>query len=110
MRAGQTDRAIAIKNDTIEHLGETLGQKLGHIGNLDCDLFLTERNCYVLDMNPRIGTGYPFSHMAGANLPAALIAWASQEQPDASWFRIQPETMAAKYDSLAVVQHNGGGI
>jgi len=46
-------------------------------------------------INPRIGGGYPFSHIAGANLPAALIAWANGQQPDAAWFRIGPNVAAS---------------
>jgi len=54
-------------------------------------------------MNPRLGGGYPFSHMAGANLPAALVAWANREQPDAHWLQVEPNIMASKYDELVVM-------
>jgi carbamoyl-phosphate synthase large subunit len=104
MRAGQTDRAITVKNDQLERLGEVIGQKLGHVGNLDCDVFITQSNCYVLDLNPRLGGGYPYSHIAGANLPAALIAWANREEPDTSWLRLQPNIIAARSDNLVVVE------
>jgi carbamoyl-phosphate synthase large subunit len=106
MRAGQTDRAITVKSDRLERVGEVIGRELGHIGVLDCDLILTEQSCYVLDLNPRLGGGYPFSHMAGANLPAALIAWANREQPDARWLRVEPNIMTSKYDKLVVVGDN----
>jgi carbamoyl-phosphate synthase large subunit len=105
MRAGQTDRAITVQEDRIERLGALIGQKLSHTGTLDCDVFVTEHACYVLDMNPRFGTGYPFSHFAGANLPAALIAWANQEEPDPSWFKTQPNVLAAKCDMLIVMDN-----
>ena len=104
MRAGETDRAITVKNDRLEGIGETLGRKLGHIGILDCDLIVTEQSCSVLDLNPRFGGGYPFSHMAGANLPAALVAWANLEQPDADWFKIEPNVVASKYDNLVIIK------
>ena len=41
--------------------------------------------------------GYPFSHVAGFNFPAALIAWANGEDLDSRWPTIQPGRMAAKY-------------
>ena len=103
MRAGQTDRAITVMSDEIEAVGEAIGRGLAHIGVLDCDVIVTDEGCYVLDLNPRIGGGYPFSHMAGANLPAALIAWADGEQPDARWLRVKPNIMTCKYDGLVIV-------
>jgi carbamoyl-phosphate synthase large subunit len=83
-------------------IGQTIGEKLDHIGLLDCDAFITKHGCYVIDINPRIGGGYPFSHIAGANLPAALIAWANGQSPDPAWFRIEPNIAASRYDSLLV--------
>src|SRR4030095_11087846 len=75
MRSGQTDRAVTVKDQGLEKLGQTIGENLRHVGILDCDLFLSAEGCRVIDLNPRIGGGYPFSHVAGANVPAPLIAW-----------------------------------
>jgi hypothetical protein len=73
---------------------------LGHIGSVDCDVMVTDEDCFVLDINPRLGGGYPFSHMAGANLPAALIAWAEGAEPDPAWLRCQPGVLSSMYDGV----------
>jgi carbamoyl-phosphate synthase large subunit len=104
MRAGETDRAETVCDERLERLGRTLGERLGHVGNLDCDVMVTERGCHVLDLNPRFGGGYPFSHAAGADLPAALIAWANGEEPDPAWLRPRPGVTAAKCDHLVFGQ------
>ena len=80
-----------------------IGQELGHVGNLDCDVFLAADRLYALELNPRFGGGYPFSHVAGADLPAALIAWAAGEAPDPRWLRVRPGVTAAKCDRLVTV-------
>jgi carbamoyl-phosphate synthase large subunit len=82
MWAGQTDQAVTVRDERLEIIGQLIGEKLGHIGLLDCDAFVTRRDCYVIDLNLRIGGGYPFAHVAGANLPAALIAWTNGQLPD----------------------------
>jgi carbamoyl-phosphate synthase large subunit len=104
MRAGNTDRAVTVSDPTLERIGAVIGQKLAHLGSLDCDVIRTERGCHVLDLNPRFGGGYPFSHLAGANLPAALIAWANGVEPDPSWLRTAPGILSAKYDGVAIVE------
>lgn len=100
MLAGSTDAAIVVEDKKLKDLGQSIGQKLCHIGNLDCDVIVTENGCFVIDMNPRFGGGYLFSHQAGANLPLALIAWARGKEADPNWLKIQPNFMAAKFDSL----------
>jgi carbamoyl-phosphate synthase large subunit len=108
MRAGETDRAVTVTDARLEHLGKGIGQRLEHIGNLDCDVMVTDRGCFILDLNPRFGGGYPFSHLAGANLPAALIAWANGEEPDPSWLKPRPGLLAAKCDRVIVIDSAAG--
>ncbi len=102
MRAGETDKAITVADDELAEFGAQIGCALGHVGNLDCDVFVTEDGIRLLEMNPRFGGGYPFSHVAGANIPAALIAWAEQRDPDPSWLEAQPGIIAAKCDRLVI--------
>jgi carbamoyl-phosphate synthase large subunit len=102
MCPGQTDQAVTVRDDRLEMIGRLIGEKLGHVGPLDCDMFVTKHGCYVIDLNPRIGGGYPFSHIAGANLQAALIAWANGQQSDPRWFRIEPNVAASRGDTFVV--------
>ncbi len=103
MRYGNTDRAMTVADHSLERLGQVIGRCLGHIGSLDCDVMLTEAGPQVLDLNPRIGGGYPFSHVAGANLPAALIAWAKGEEADPAWFKPRPGVVASRCDEMMIV-------
>jgi carbamoyl-phosphate synthase large subunit len=98
MWAGQTDRAVSVDHPRLEALGRLIGEKLGHVGLLDCDVFATEQDAWVIDLNPRLGGGYPFSHSAGANYPAALLAWAKGEVPDPRWLRIRPGVTTSRCD------------
>lgn len=79
MRAGETDTAEIVKNDEIERITTQLALKTKHIGNLDIDILCDGENYYVLEMNARFGGGYPFSHLAGVNLPLAIIEWAQNK-------------------------------
>jgi carbamoyl-phosphate synthase large subunit len=102
MWAGKTDQAVTVEDERLDMIGQLIGEKLGHVGLLDCDAFVTENGCYVIDINPRFGGGYPFSHIAGANVPAALIAWANGQQPDQAWFCVEPNVAASRCDTLVV--------
>lgn len=79
MRSGETDCAKVLLNPAIEAVGTAVGKALGHIGNLDMDVFVTEDEIYVLELNARFGGGYPFSHLAGVNLPKAIVKWLTGE-------------------------------
>lgn len=103
MRAGQTDRAESVSHERLEAIGEQIGRHLGHIGVLDCDAIANASGCYVLDINPRIGGGYPFSHLAGANIPAALVAWMRGEDLEPAWLRATPHVRGARYDGFLLL-------
>ncbi|WP_430813441.1 ATP-grasp domain-containing protein [Carboxylicivirga sp. RSCT41] len=82
MRAGETDKAQVVDRPDLMELGEVIAHELKHIGNLDCDVFDVDGKLFLLEMNPRFGGGYPFSHEAGANLPKAILEWVKGNEID----------------------------
>lgn len=82
MRAGETDIALTVNDPNIFALGKNISEKLRHIANLDTDVIVQNGQPYVLELNCRFGGGYPFSHLAGANLPLAIIKWLTNEDVD----------------------------
>lgn len=81
MRSGETDCAITVNWSEGKKIAKRLSMELGHIGNLDVDIFEVNGVPYILEMNARFGGGYPFSHLAGINLPKTLIDWVSGKEP-----------------------------
>nr|WP_321234812.1 ATP-grasp domain-containing protein [uncultured Psychroserpens sp.] len=75
MRSGETDKAMSIIDKRFDAVGATLSKHLKHVGSLDCDVFIANNELYVLELNPRFGGGYPFSHEAGINTAAIYIEW-----------------------------------
>lgn len=100
MRAGETDKSVLRNTPDLEALGYRVGNALGHIGNVDCDVFEKDGKYYLLELNPRFGGGYPFSQMSGANYPAAILAWMENREFDFSSFRRTYDQAFAKCDTL----------
>ncbi|WCO03091.1 ATP-grasp domain-containing protein [Psychroserpens ponticola] len=75
MRSGETDKAVSIIDNRFDEIGEKISKNLKHIGSLDCDVFIANNELYVLELNPRFGGGYPFSHEAGIDTTAIYIEW-----------------------------------
>lgn len=96
MRAGETDCAITVENKKIEECGETLSKCLKHIGNLDVDVFYDGNQPVVLEMNARFGGGYPFSHVAGVDLPRAIVAWLNGDEAEREWLQARSGVIAHK--------------
>ena len=103
MRAGETDKALLRRHTDLEKLGFEIGKALGHIGNLDVDCFESHGKLYLLEMNPRFGGGYPFSHEAGADYPAAIVSWLKGAHFDFSQFKRKYDQPYAKCDTLIKV-------
>lgn len=100
MRSGETDGAITVDHAELRQLGQHIAELLHHVANLDVDVFVNETGLYVLDINARLGGGYPFSHIAGANVPAAIIAWLQGTACDPAWFKISYGVTAYKGISI----------
>lgn len=96
MRAGETDIAETVDEPAIYEEAVRLGKLSQHIGNMDCDFFLVNGVPYVLEMNARFGGGYPFSHVAGCNMPKAIVQWYNGEKPDKSQFSAKKGVLTFK--------------
>lgn len=82
MRAGETDIAETVDCSPIYDAAKRISGLSKHIANVDMDVFMVDGKPYVLEMNARFGGGYPFSHIAGCNLPKAIVAWCNNEKID----------------------------
>lgn len=74
MRGGDTDIATSVSATPFREAMLGIGDLLGPAGAIDVDFRETaEGKPLVIDINPRLGGGYPFCHRAGADLPSALL-------------------------------------
>ena len=58
-----------------------MSDRTRHIGIWGVDCIERDGVLHVLDLNPRFTGDYPFSHLAGANIPRALLALVAGERP-----------------------------
>ncbi|MBQ8839827.1 MAG: ATP-grasp domain-containing protein [Clostridia bacterium] len=103
MRAGETDIAELVDEPEIFKECKRLGELIGHIGNMDVDVFLVDGAPYVLEMNARFGGGYPFSHIGGCDLPRALVLWHKGQKIDKKILEASVGKRAYKELSITVV-------
>lgn len=96
MRSGETDVAITEDRPDLSSLGAYLSKLTNHPGNLDVDVFVNGKEVTVLELNCRFGGGYPFTHAAGANFPAAIVAWLRGDVPDPNWLQARTGVTAVK--------------
>lgn len=73
MRAGETDKAVTVAPEPFREMVAKIANALPHRGNLDCDFLERDGKFYLLELNPRFGGGYPFTHLAGANHVQMLL-------------------------------------
>lgn len=103
MRSGETDKAITVDNAGLRNIGKIISEELHHVGNLDCDVLERNGQYFVIDLNPRFGGGYPFSHQAGVNLPKALIEWSKGNSVNTNILEPKFNVGSAKCDYLVMI-------
>ena len=85
MRSGETDIAEIVDSSEFVKTANIISNNLKHIGVLDCDCFKTDSgDLIILEMNCRFGGQYPFSHIAGADVPKQIINWLEGKDTDMS--------------------------
>lgn len=87
MRAGESDTATTVNPDLLGDLPQRLSQLTRHVGIWGFDFLMNDGHPVIIDVNPRFTGDYPFQHIAGANVPAALLAWMDGVEPESSWLK-----------------------
>ena len=105
MRAGETDIATVLNCAALSEAGEKIGRHLRHVGLLDADFFINDSGIYGLELNPRFGGGYPFSHMAGVNVPKAIVQWLHGKPVSPELFKVTERRTFAKVGTLVEVNN-----
>ena len=67
IRSGDTDKAIIVDGKVFEDFAKKLSFFLKHVGIADVDFLYKNNKIFILDINLRIGGGYPFTHLYGYN-------------------------------------------
>lgn len=73
MRAGETDKAVSIKEEKLFYLVKQFLEETGYLGPLDLDLFEINGEYYISEVNPRFGGGYPHAYLCGMDTPAMIV-------------------------------------
>lgn len=67
MRAGETDKAVGFKDERLFKLIEEFVLEAGYKGQIDIDIFNTDGEYYISEVNPRFGGGYPHAYESGCD-------------------------------------------
>ncbi|WP_163583076.1 ATP-grasp domain-containing protein [Gracilibacillus saliphilus] len=103
MRGGDIDRCITVNSPDLIEIGRKIGQNLRHVGYINADVYYNGKDYYVIDINPRFGGGYAFSHRAGANIPLAIIAIALGEEIKEEWLTQKGDVELARHDTVVSI-------
>lgn len=103
MRAGETDKSVAIKDPTLFNLIEKLLITLCPMGPIDVDCFKTEDGFVVSEINPRFGGGYLHAHESGRNFVKAIINNLQGVANDSQMGNYQEGTVMIKFDDVMLI-------
>lgn len=104
MRSGETDKAVSVIDKRFNDIGKIISENLKHIGSLDCDVFIANNELYVLELNPRFGGGYPFSHEAGIDTTAIYIEWLKGNTDVAKFNQYKAGKLFSKCDRMLEIK------
>jgi len=81
MKWGSTDKAISVLDPSFLAIGEALASSGAFVGSIDVDVILTPTGALVLDVNPRLGGGFPFTALIQPTYVDLLLAVGRGEEP-----------------------------
>lgn len=110
MRAGDPDTAVSAVPDRFRDLITQVGQLLQPTGPINLDVREDDDGvARVIDINPRLGGGYPYCHRAGARMPAALIRALRGLEHDPAMLQYEPGVTSTRREEFTVISRELDG-
>lgn len=104
MRAGDPDVATAVDPEPFRGLVQKVGALLEASGPMNMDVREDSEGIpRVIDLNPRLGGGYPYCHRAGADMPSALIRSALGLPHDPALLEYEHGVTSARREEFTVI-------
>lgn len=104
MRSGGTEVATSVDPSPFRHLAARIGSLISPSGLIDLDIIETgDGGLHVIDINPRFGGGYPFVHLAGADVPAVLLQSAAGLELNLSLLTYEAGVTSARHEAFSVL-------
>ena len=103
MRAGETDKAVSVKDPRIFELVERFAKMTRMRGAVDIDLFKMDGEYFISEVNPRFGGGYPHAHACGLSFPRMIINNIKGIQNERSIGGYEAGVYMMKYNEVKIV-------
>ncbi len=110
MRAGETDKAVSVKDDKLFDLIKDLVKAAGFRGIIDIDIFEVNGEYYISEVNPRFGGGYPHAYECGVNVPAMIINNIYGKENRGNFDDYDEDVYMMKYNEVVVSGNMQRGI
>lgn len=107
MRAGETDKAVSVKDEKLFDLIRSFVKKVGFIGIIDIDLFKVGDEYYISEVNPRFGGGYPHAYESGVNVPSMIINNLMNKINEEKIGCYDEGIIMMKYNSVKIMKKSG---
>ncbi len=104
MRAGETDKAVSIKDEKLFDLIKRFVKMSGFRGIIDIDIFKVNGEYYISEVNPRFGGGYPHAYECGVNVPRMIINNVEGKTNDEVIGKYNEDVYMMKYNEVRIVR------
>lgn len=104
MRAGETDKAISFKDESLFVLIKKFASEAGYQGQIDIDIFDIDGEYYISEVNPRFGGGYPHAYESGSNHMKLIIKNLNKEINKSDIGSYSDETIMMKYNEVKIIK------
>jgi carbamoyl-phosphate synthase large subunit len=103
MRAGETDKSVAVKDPILIQLINEFLNILKLVGPIDIDIFKTETGYVISEINPRFGGGYLHAHESGQNFVKNIINNLLGHSNESEIGNYKEGSIMIKYDDVMIL-------